>query len=280
MFPQRLGQHLVLVVAVDDLHELGDVRVALELLAVPDLHLVGPVQEVAGQLPHPLRPRRREEHRVAPGLGHLLEDLADLRLEAHVEHPVGLVQDELGDLGEVHLASLEEVVQAPRRGDEAVDPLAHLRELHALRRSAVGADRLDAARHAELLGLLLDLHSQLARRGQHQEGRVAAAQALVQDVHERREEERDGLAAPGGCDANDVMALQRERPRPRLDLRRLRVATLEDLILQTLRPRALGECLQRLELERIPVGVDNLHLLALVNATTGVVNTSSGRSGS
>ena len=56
-----------------------------------------PVGEVRGQLSHLLRPGGRE-HEGLPPTGHSLQDGADLGLEAHVEHPVGLVENDVENL--------------------------------------------------------------------------------------------------------------------------------------------------------------------------------------
>ena len=47
-----------------------------------------------------------------------------LRLEAHVEHPVGLIEDEVAHSAQVHLPRLEEVVQPAGRRDDHVPATA------------------------------------------------------------------------------------------------------------------------------------------------------------
>ena len=63
--------------------------------------------------------RRREEQRLAVvrGLG---DDPVDGGLEAHVEHPVGLVEDEHADLLEGDDAAVDQVLEAAGGGDEDV----------------------------------------------------------------------------------------------------------------------------------------------------------------
>ncbi len=53
--------------------------------------------------------------------GQQLDDPLDVGQEAHVEHPVGLVEDEDLDLAEVGDLLADEVEQAARRGDEDLD---------------------------------------------------------------------------------------------------------------------------------------------------------------
>src|SRR6266498_4016323 len=87
------------------------------------LHLAG--RRIVGQLPvEPRRARgvlareladlaverRREEHRLTVP-GHPPHDPIDLRLEAHVEHPVGLVEDEDLDAREIEQLPLREVLE-------------------------------------------------------------------------------------------------------------------------------------------------------------------------
>ena len=52
------------------------------------------------------------------------DDPVDLRLEAHVEHPVGLVEDEDPDAVELDRLAVDEILQAAGRGDEDVRPRA------------------------------------------------------------------------------------------------------------------------------------------------------------
>src|SRR3546814_1141271 len=60
------------------------------------------------------------------------DDLSDIADEAHVEHAVGLVEDEVRDAVETHVALVQQVHEASGRGDQNVDPArqrAHLRPL-------------------------------------------------------------------------------------------------------------------------------------------------------
>ena len=70
-----------------------------------------------GQIAHLAVERRREEHRLAR-TGKPANDRVDLRLEAHVEHSVGFVEDEDLGLLEGDKAAIDEILQAAGRGDE------------------------------------------------------------------------------------------------------------------------------------------------------------------
>ncbi len=63
--------------------------------------------------------RRREEQRLALALA-LGDDAVDGGLEAHVEHPVGLIEDEDLDRLEADGAALEQILQPAGGGDQDV----------------------------------------------------------------------------------------------------------------------------------------------------------------
>ena len=103
----------------------------VDLAGAPLLGQVGleagrELRVAAGQLADLAVERRREEHRLAVA-GRQPDDPVDLRLEAHVEHPVGLVEHEHRDGVERDQLPVDEVLQAAGRGDE------HLRVAGVLR---------------------------------------------------------------------------------------------------------------------------------------------------
>jgi hypothetical protein len=68
-----------------------------------DLDHLRIVEHPCGEVLDLRRHRRGEEHRL-PALRAALDDLADLRHEAHVEHPVHLIEHQVLEAGEVDLA--------------------------------------------------------------------------------------------------------------------------------------------------------------------------------
>mmetsp|Transcript_125159 Transcript_125159/g.267176 ORF Transcript_125159/g.267176 Transcript_125159/m.267176 type:complete len:218 (-) Transcript_125159:522-1175(-) len=161
----------ILVVTLDDPHELNHVLITFQLVPVPDHHLERLMQDLVGEPPHLPRPRCSEEERVAPSW-YPLQDLPDLRLKAHVEHPVCLVQHQLGDPIELHLPALEEIVQPPRASHDAMDAPAILRHLVPLRRPAVHRHTTQTKDAPEAVGLVIRLLSELARGREHKEPRA------------------------------------------------------------------------------------------------------------
>eukprot|EP00754_Rhynchopus_humris_P011141 Rhum_TRINITY_DN14219_c0_g1::Rhum_TRINITY_DN14219_c0_g1_i1::g.73711::m.73711 len=225
-------QHFVRVPA-DLVQQVHQLLALLRLLDEPDV-LTQAIARAVSRDAHPvahellrkrahlLRPRGGEHERL-PVRAHLAEDRRDLRLETHVEHPVGLVKHDEGGALQVRLAVLQEVDDAARRGrhDLCAVQVHHLLTLHG---SAVHARRADVARR-HLPQLLVDLHGQFARRRHEQDDRtVAALQGrLREDVKDGRQGERQRLARPGRRDTHKVVARQGDRPQLGLDRRRLDV---------------------------------------------------------
>ena len=125
--------------------------------------------------------RGREEERLAlarrPG-----DDPVDGGLEAHVEHPVGLVDDQHANVIEVERAPLEQVLEPARGGDDDVGasrPLGLPLETDA---AVDGGDR-EGSGGGDVVQLVDDLHGELARR--HEDQRRRAAVAGLDQVDER-----------------------------------------------------------------------------------------------
>ena len=91
--------------------------------------------------------------------GHMRDDPVDGRAEAHVEHPVGLVEHERLHVVERERAALEEVLEAAGRGDEDVRALCLARLLLEADAAVDGGDREARAR-----GDRAQLVDDLARR--------------------------------------------------------------------------------------------------------------------
>src|SRR4029078_13106216 len=96
--------------------------------------------------------RGGEEHGRA-FLREATNDAVDLRLEAEVEHPVGLVENEDLQAPEVDEPPLGEILQPAGRGDKEVGALDAL-GLGSERDAAVGAFDAEAFRLRELAELI------------------------------------------------------------------------------------------------------------------------------
>ena len=179
----------------------------------------------AGQDAHLTVQGGREEHGLAAGR-QPADDPVDLRLEAHVEHPVGLVEDEHLDLVQTDHALLHDVGQPAGRSHDDVGGLGGLR-LRARADAAVDRGNAQAAGGGDAGELGGHLDGELAGRHQHQGRRPRVIRGQPVDDRQR---ECQRLAGSGGGLRQDVEAGDGVPQDERLDLER-RVDV------------ALGECL-------------------------------------
>ena len=172
--------------------------------------------------------RRREEQR-APLFRRGVEDLLQLLAEAEVEHLVGLVEDDGGELVEAKLATLQVVAQASRRADHDLAPLLKGAAFGARVHAADTGDDLGAG--IEPLQLAAHLHGQLARRGDDQSQRRAGRRQFAigaQQVLGQDEAVGDGLARAGAGGDQQVASPRLRFKNGELDRRQRRVATLRE----------------------------------------------------
>ena len=150
---------------------------------------------------------RGEEQRL-PRERHQLADALDVGNEAHVEHTVGLVDDENFDAGEQQLAAIEEVEQAARRRDQ------HVGAAHDLGFLIAEGDAADQQRDVELViraifgEAFLDLRGEFARRLENERARHARPGAALFETAQHRQREGGRLAGARLGDAENVAPLQ------------------------------------------------------------------------
>jgi hypothetical protein len=145
-----------------------------------------------------------EEQRLALGRG-LGDDPVDRRAEAHVEHAVGLVEDEQADLSQGHGVAADQVLETAGSGDEDVGA-ARGGDLRPEADAAVYGGDLQPAGLGECGQLGDDLACQLPGRGQDK-GARATALGLDQIHHGDAEGKR--LARSGGRLDEEVAAGER-----------------------------------------------------------------------
>ena len=136
------------------------------------------LEHVSGELRDVLRHGRREEQRVALRR-HELENAPHVAHEAHVEHPVGFIEDEGADLVQAQVALVDEIEQTTWRRDEDVDPARDRRHLRPLADAA--EDHRVRDPHVATVGMdaLADLDGKLARRRKDQRARCARLRATA-----------------------------------------------------------------------------------------------------
>src|SRR5262249_30256268 len=122
--------------------------------------------------------RGREEHRLAIAW-QPLDDLVDLWLKAHVEHPVCLVENEDANAREIDHAPIDEILEASRCGYQDVRFLGSL-GLGAHRLAAVDRGDRKTLYASERLDFVGHLRSELAGWDEHQRrgARVVRRRAL------------------------------------------------------------------------------------------------------
>ena len=163
------------------------------------------MQELLGDAPDFRRHGRGEEQRL-PGERHQLADALDVGDEAHVEHPVGFVDDEKLDAGHQEPAALGVIEQAARRRDQHVDAARELAVLVVKRNAPDDEGDVELVIGAVLDEAFLDLRGELARRLQDQRARHARPRAAGFQHGEHRQHEGGGLAGAGLRDAEHVAA--------------------------------------------------------------------------
>ena len=153
---------------------------------------------------------RRTASGARRGLG---DDPVDGRLEAHVEHPVGLVEDEDLDLVERDDAAGDQVLEPAGGGDEDVGA-AGGGDLRAEADAAVDGGDTKPAGGGDGAQLIDDLAGQLAGGGEDQ-GRAWPGARL--DALDQRDAEGERLARAGRGLDEQVVAGERVAETIRLD---------------------------------------------------------------
>ena len=166
----------------------------------------------------------REQQRLALG-GDAVDDLLHIRPEAHIEHAVGLVEDEHLDVAEVEHHAVVEVEQAAGGGDEHVDAAAQAVDLGVVAHAAHHGENVVAGLLGHGAGHIVDLLGKLSGGG-HDEGLGAVALLEVAELVEHGKGEGGGLAGAGLGGGDHVVAGEHQRDGLLLDGGRLGVAHL------------------------------------------------------
>ena len=231
--PHERAQELALALAVHRVHQLAhEDRCGV---ARSDVHFGRPVEESVGELADRVREGGREEERLAP-LRQQRKDPPDVVDEAHVEHPIGLVEDEDLDPREVDRVLAGVVEEATRRRDDDLGAGAEGARLRAEADAAVDGHRADRPAGAVDPDALLDLEGKLAGRDQHERAHgtarrgaaIVGAGRLAVEALEHGEDERGRLAGARLGARQQVAAGEDERDGRGLDGSGLGVALVRD----------------------------------------------------
>ena len=207
---QQFAQQIGLVRAVHEIHELAHRfhRAGRRRY----LHALRLIQDLCGQTGDVGRHGRGKQHRVAAHR-QPADDLLHIVDEAHVEHAVRFIENEVGDAAELDMALLQKIEQPARRRHHDVDAARQRGDLGTLR-DATEDDRLaEAETGAVGAEIVVDLNRELARRRQHQCARTTrtgpfrVTGKLLQDG----KRERGRLAGARLRDAEQIFAGEQMR---------------------------------------------------------------------
>ena len=156
--------------------------------------------------------RRGEEHRLAV-TRHSGDDAVDRGLEAHVEHPVRLVEDQHAHVAQLHRSALDQILEPAGSRDDDVSAANPL-DLGLDAGAAVDGSDGQGTGMRERDHLLDDLGDQLPGRREHQRAR---ARAIGLEHLGQRDREGKRLARSRGRLREDVAALEEVRHDQALD---------------------------------------------------------------
>ena len=108
-----------------------------------DLNGLRFILELVGQLLDFLRKSGRKKKGLPALLGQILRDPTDIRKEAHVEHPVGFVENKKFQTGKVGASLFHQVHQTARRGYDEVDSVSKSLLLRTFPHSTVHRSHLE-----------------------------------------------------------------------------------------------------------------------------------------
>ena len=187
------------------IHHIVDVVYVFGTLVAAAYHnLLVVVQIVAGDAFHLTAHGGGEEQGVAV-FGHSLEDGVDAFREAHVEHLIGLIEHDVPHLVELCHATVHQVDEATRCGDDNLCAVAQLAYLVLDGGAAVDGHHMDALHILrEVAQVVGYLQAEFTCRTEHQcLGGIAAGV----DALEYGNAEGGGLAGSGLCQCNHVVAV-------------------------------------------------------------------------
>ena len=139
----------------------------------------------------------------------MLEDPADVGQKPHVEHPVGLVEDQILEPVELGIGKPEMVEQPARGRHDDIDAGPEGVLLGSHPDPAEDRRAGDRGMHRQIIQILGDLGRQFPGGRQHQ-GPGAAAGPVDQLVDDRQQK-RGGLPAPGHGAGEQVPAFEGRR---------------------------------------------------------------------
>lgn len=197
--------HLVALLEFgNDLNDLGNAVVGRKVHGT-NVDLDPVVLEVLSESANLLGPGSGPHASLAVR-ANLADNLADLRLETHVEHTISLVENEVSDTTKVSLAGLEHVNQTTRSGDTDFDTTSEISDLLTLGDTTVDTGVADAGRLAELVNFSLNLNSEFTSGSEDEDDRTVTRrkEGLSVDVDDRGKTVGQSLSRTGLGNTDDI----------------------------------------------------------------------------
>ncbi len=191
---QDIGEQFALVRLFDKHHFLLDF--AGDRCRGGDFHLYRVIQHVRGELgDFPGQGRPKEQGLALPGkFGY---DFADIGDETHVQHAVGLVENQDFDVVEPDTSLAEEIEQASRCRDKDIRIFSERFDLRCLRHPAEYHGGVQGEIPPVRPQALVDLEREFAGRGQDQRADALVVRFPFIEQVQHRERKRRGLASAG-----------------------------------------------------------------------------------
>jgi len=195
-------------------------------------------------------------------LGHVLtlDNAANLRLETHVKHTIGLIKDKILDVLQGDAASFYEIDQSTGSSNKQIAATLNLSELGTNVGTAVDNARSDPRSVGELSGLLKNLGDKLAGRGKNQRGWVSLTltaelasgisghgrRAVEERLREDGEQETTRLSGTSLSTGHQITTTHNDGNRVLLDRSGNLVVSELDVAAKMLVQRRSGELVNRL----------------------------------
>ena len=212
----------------DDVNHLPDAgQLAGSALLLGDLDPGGILQVPPSDAEDARREGGRKQS-CLPLFRRLRDDGVDVFCKPHVEHLVGLVEDQHLDVLQIERRPAKVIERASRRGDNHFGAASQRADLVIHRSTAIKRHHRQVAALRVLVQRLCDLHRQLPRRHEHECARLAAGALGAPQAIEQGQREGGGLARAGRGLAKHVGAGQQHRNRFLLDGCRFFVAECGD----------------------------------------------------
>ena len=257
---EMLNHAVTLLHVANNLDDLSDTVVGSKVHGTNvDLNEV--LEEISGESADLLGPSSRP-HESLTVRANLLNDLANLGLETHVQHAISLVEHQVSDTTQVGLTSLKHVNQTTGGGNADLDTARQITDLRTLGDTTVNTGVANAGRATKLGDFLLNLDSQLTGGSKDQDNRAVSGgeERLCVDVDNRGKTVSEGLSGTGLGNTNDIATRESHGPTLRLNGGRSRETLGLDLIHDIAGETSLVEALDRLG--DIATGDGHLMLLA------------------